>query len=102
MTLNIIVKGGKKSGGMSGEEMAHYLAKKVDRQAEQEKAGYKERALEARKYGQSVSGGENFRAVRSVDLATYMRHEQERPGCMSDPEYSRDYAKSNPESVIGS
>ena len=87
---------------MSGEEMAHYLAKKVDRQAEQEKAGYKERALEARKYGQSVSGGENFRAVRSVDLATYMRHEQERPGCMSDPEYSRDYAKSNPESVIGS
>jgi len=87
---------------MSGEEMAQYLAKKVDRQAEQEKAGYKQRALAARKYGQSVGGGENFRAVRSVDLATYMRHEQERPGCMSDPEYSRAYAKANPESVIGS
>ena len=38
---------------MSGEEMAQYLAKKVDRQAAQEKAGYKERALAARKYGQS-------------------------------------------------
>ena len=87
---------------MSGEEMAQYLAKKVDRQAAQEKAGYKQRALAARKYGQSVSGGKNFRAVRSVDLVTYMRHEQERPGCMSDPEYSRAFAKSNEETVIGS
>lgn len=87
---------------MSGEEMAHYLSKKVERDAEREKAGYKKRALKARKYGQSVSGGENFRAVRSVDLATYMRHEQERPGCMSDPEYSRSFAKANPETVIGS
>ena len=102
MSLNIIVKGGKRSGGMSGEEMAQYLAKKVDQQAAREKAGYKQRALAARKYGQSVSGGKNFRAVRSVDLSTYMRHEQERPGCMSDPEYSRAYAKANPESVIGS
>lgn len=82
--------------------MAHYLSKKVERDAEREKAGYKERALKARKYGQSVSGGKNFRAVRSVDMATYMRHEQERPGCMSDPEYSRSFAKSNPETVIGS
>ena len=87
---------------MSGEKMAHYLSKKVERDAEREKAGYKERALKARKYGQSVSGGKNFRAVRSVDLATYMRHEQERPGCMSDPEYSRSFAKANPETVIGS
>ena len=87
---------------MSGEEMAQYLAKKVDRQAAQEKAGYKQRALAARKYGQSVGGGKNLRAVRSVDLVTYMRHEQERPGCMSDPEYSRAFAKSNEETVIGS
>jgi len=101
MSLNIIVKGGKRSG-MSGEEMAHYLAKKVDRQAAQEKAGYKQRALAARKYGQSVGGGKNLRAVRSVDLSTYMRHEQERPGCMSDPQYSKDFAKANPETVIGS
>jgi len=101
MSLNIIVKGGKRSG-MSGEEMAHYLAKKVDRQAAQEKAGYKQRALAARKYGQSVGGGKNLRAFRSVDLSTYMRHEQERPGCMSDPQYSKDFAKANPETVIGS
>lgn len=102
MSLNIIVRGGKRSVGMSGEEMAHYLSKKAEAQAEREKAGYKGRALAARKYGQSVSGGKDFRAVRSVDLTTYLRHEQERPGCMSDPEYSRDFAKKNPETVIGS
>jgi hypothetical protein len=101
MSLNIIVKGGKRSG-MSGEEMAHYLSKKVDRQAEQEKAGYEQRALAARKYGQSVGGGKELRAVRAVDMTTYLRHEQERPGCMSDPEYSKSFAKSNPETVLGS
>ena len=102
MSLNIIVRGGKRSGGMSGEEMAHYLSKKVDRQAEQEKAGYEQRALAARKYGQSVGGGKELRAVRAVDMTTYLRREQERPGCMSDPEYSKSFAKSNPETVLGS
>ena len=101
MSLNIIVKGGKRSG-MSGDEMARYLSKKVEAEAKREKAGYKQRALAARKYGKSVGGGKNFRAVRSVDLSTYMRHEQERPGCMSDPQYSKDFAKANPETVIGS
>jgi hypothetical protein len=102
MSLNIIVKGGKRSGGMSGEEMKRYLQNKVQAEAQREKAGYKKRALAARKYGQSVGGGKNFRAVSSIDLATYIRHEQERPGSMSDPEYRRDFAKKNPETVIGS
>ena len=87
---------------MSGEEMARYLSKKAEAQAEREKAGYQKRALAARKYGQSVGGGKNFRAVRSVDLTTYLRHEIERPGCMSDSEYSKSFAKKNPETVIGS
>ena len=51
MSLNIIVKGGKRSG-MSGDEMARYLSKKVEAEARREKAGYKQRALAARKYGQ--------------------------------------------------
>jgi len=102
MSLNIIVKGGKGSSDMSGEEMADYLSRKVEAEARREKAGYKERALKTRKYGQSAGGGKNFRAVSAIDMPTYMRHEQERPGCMSDPEYRRDFAKSNPETVIGS
>ena len=84
---------------MSGEEMKRYLQNKVQAEARREKAGYKKRALAARKYGQSVGGGKNFRAVSSIDLATYIRHEQ---GSMSDPEYRRDFAKKNPETVIGS
>lgn len=87
---------------MSGDEMARYLSKKVEAEARREKAGYQQRALAARKYGKSVGGGKNFRAVRSVDVTTYLRHEIERPGCMSDPEYSKDFAKKNPETVIGS
>ena len=87
---------------MSGEEMARYLSKKVEAEARREKAGYKQRALAARKYGKSVGGGKNFRAVRSVDVTTYLRHEIERPGCMSDSEYSRNFAQKNPETVMGS
>ena len=102
MSLNIIIKGGKRSGGMSSDEMANYLSKRVEAEARREKAGYKGRALKARKYGQSVGGSKNFRAVSSIDLATYIRHEQERPGSMSDPEYRKDFAKKNPETVLGS
>jgi hypothetical protein len=102
MSLNIIVKDGKGSGDMSGEEMAEYLGRQVEAEARREKAGYKKRALETRKYGQYAGGGKNFRAVSAIDMPTYMRHEQERPGCMSDPEYRRDFAKANPETVIGS
>ena len=71
MSLNIIVRGGKRSGGMSGEEMAHYLSKKAEAQAEREKAGYKGRALAARKYGQSVRRRERLPSssiCRSYDL----------------------------------
>ena len=62
MSLNIIVKGGKRSG-MSGEEMAHYLSKKVERDAEREKAGDRKRAIrsEERRVGKGgrSRGGES-------------------------------------------
>lgn len=102
MSLNIIVKGGKKSGGMSGEEMAHYLSKKVERDAEREKAGYRNRAIATRKAAEQVKGSGDFRLVSAIDSTTFLRHEIERRGCMSDPEYRKDFAKSNPETVIGS
>jgi hypothetical protein len=101
MSLNIIVKGGKRSG-MSGEEMAHYLSKKVERDAEREKAGYSKRAIAARKNAKKLSGGKDFRLVSAIDATTFLRHEIQSPGSMSDSEYRRDFAKSNPETVIGS
>ena len=101
MSLNIIVKGGKRSG-MSGEEMAHYLSKKVQRDAEREKAGYQGRALSARKNAEKLSGGKDFRLVSAIDATTFLRHEIQSPGSMSDSKYRRDFAKANPETVIGS
>jgi len=101
MSLNIIVKGGKRSG-MSGEEMAHYLSKKVERDAEREKAGYGKRAIAARKNAKKLSGGKDFRLVSAIDATTFLRHEIQSPGSMSDSEYRRDFAKSSPETVIGS
>ena len=102
MSLNIIVKCGNTSGGMSGEEMAHYLSKKVERDAEREKAGYRNRAIATRKAAEQVKGSGDFRLVSAIDSTTFLRHEIERRGCMSDPEYRKDFAKSNPETVIGS
>tara|TARA_R100000805_G_scaffold6623_1_gene8120 strand:- start:78 stop:344 length:267 start_codon:yes stop_codon:yes gene_type:complete len=88
---------------MSGEEMAHYLAKKVERDAEREKAGYRKRSLATRKAAEQVKGSGDFRLVSAIDSTTYLRHEQERPGCMSDFDgYRKDFAKANPETVIGS
>lgn len=87
---------------MSGEEMAHYLAKKVERDAEREKAGYRKRSLATRKAAEQVKGSGDFRLVSAIDSTTYLRHEQERPGCMSDAGYRKDFAKANPETVFGS
>ena len=87
---------------MSGEEMAHYLSKKVERDAQREKAGYQGRALSARKNAEKLGGGKDFRLVSAIDTTTFLRHELQNKGCMSDPQYRRDFAKSNPETVIGS
>lgn len=86
---------------MSGEEMAVYLSKKVEAQAKREKAGYMDRAVAARKAAEPLSKGENFRAVSVIDKTTYYRHELANPGCMSDPSYRASFAKSNPETVLG-
>jgi hypothetical protein len=87
---------------MSGEEMADYLSRKVEADARREKAGYRNRSIATRKAAEKVKGSGDFRLVSAIDSATFLRHEQERPGAMSDPEYRRDFAKSNPETVIGS
>jgi len=56
---------------MSGEEMAHYLSKKVERDAEREKAGYGKRAIAARKNAKKLGGGKDFRLVSAIDATTF-------------------------------
>jgi len=68
---------------MSGEEMAHYLSKKVERDAEREKAGYSKRAIAARKNAKKLGGGKDFRLVSAIDATTFLRHEiQTRAVCL--------------------
>lgn len=85
---------------MSGEEMAEYLTRKAESDAAREKAGYRNRSIATRKAAEQVKGSGDFRLVSAIDSTTFLRHEIERPGSMTDPEYRKDFAKANPETVI--
>jgi len=100
MSLNIIVKGGKRSGN-SQEEIAYYLRKANEQAVVREKAGYHQRQAQVRKAAKSLEGSKgDFRLARVTDMATYLRHEQERPGCWADKGFQKDFEKSNPECKI--
>jgi hypothetical protein len=96
MGLNIIVRSGSK-GRVSDSEVSESLAKRIDAEQSREKAGYKERSRRQRAEADKLRGGKNFKPVAVYDMATYMRHEQQNPGCMSDPQYKKDFLKANPE-----
>jgi len=100
MSLNIIVRGGKRSSS-SEQEIAYYLRKETERAAMHEKKNYEARQEQARKSAKSLEGGKgDFRLARVTDLTTYMRHQQERPGCWGDKQFTKDFEKSNPETVV--
>jgi hypothetical protein len=96
MGLNIIVKS-ESRGRVSDSEVSESLAKRIDAEQAREKAGYKERSRRQRAEADKLKSGNGFKPVAVYDMATYMRHEQQNPGCMSDPEYKRSFLKSNPE-----
>ena len=100
MSLNIIVRGGKKSGN-SQEEIAYYLRKANEQAAIREKSGYAKRQAQVRKAAKSLEGGKgDFRLARVTDMTTYLRHEQQRPGCWADKGFTKDFEKANPEVVV--
>jgi|TARA_R100000479_G_C6274532_1_gene160714 hypothetical protein len=100
MSLNIIVRGGKKSRS-SQDEIAYYLRKENERAAVREKAGYAQRQKQARKAAKALEGSKgDFRLARVTDLTTYVRHEQERPGCWADKGFRKDFENSNPECKV--
>jgi hypothetical protein len=96
MGLNIIVRSGSR-GRVSDSEISESLAKRIDAEQAREKAGYKERSRRQRAEADKLKVGKDFKPVAVYDMATYMRHEQQNPGCMSDPEYKRSFLKANPE-----
>lgn len=97
MPLNIIVKGSSKR--RSSGEVARDLHDQTAKVIQAEKAGYMKRQLQARKQAENT-GSESFKPVAVYDARTWFRHEAERPGCMSDPEYRKDYLKKNPEAKL--
>lgn len=100
MSLNIIVRGGKKSRS-SQDEIAYYLRKENEQAAIREKAGYAQRQKQARKAAKAFEGGKgDLRLARVTDLTTYVRHEQERPGAWADKGFQKDFEKSNPECKV--
>lgn len=98
MSLNIIVKGGKKR--VSSGEMARDLYEKNTEAMAREKHGYMDRQLKARKQMERETGGDNIRPSAVIDAKTYFRHEQQNPGCMSDSTYRKEFFRDNPETKL--
>jgi len=100
MSLNIIVRGGRKSSS-SQDEIAYYLRKHNEASVKREKAGYAKRQTKARKAAKAFEGGKgDLRLARVTDLTTYVRHEQERPGCWADKGFVKDFERANPECKV--
>jgi hypothetical protein len=95
MSVNIIVKGGKRKD--SSEEVARHLAGETDKAMDRDKAGYMDRQLNAREAARSQSQNGDLRPTGVIDMKTYMRHEQMRPGCMTDSTYRKEFYRDNPE-----
>ena len=97
MSLNIIIKK-PGQGGASSEEIAESMARHNKEAAVREKAEYREKSRKLRKAAESLRGGKgSFRLESVMDARTYMRHEQERPGCMADDTYRKELLRDNPE-----
>jgi len=97
MSLNIIVKSGT-NDRKSNAEIAEGLARANEEAVVREKATYKERSRELRKAAEEIRKGNGaFRLESVMDARTYMRHEQDRPGCMSDDSYRKELLRDNDE-----
>ena len=100
MSVNIIIKKG--GGNPSSEEMAEDLANRTDEAIRRETYNRDKRQRAARIEADKVMGpSEHMRPASVSDVQTYMRHEPANPGCMSDPEYKRDFLRRNPDCRVG-
>ena len=106
MSLNIISYGGgngyRRKVKISDEEYSSQLADLNDQRLAESNAGYMKRQLKHRKQfeGKDFSKAP-MRPISTIDAEVYFAHEMKNEGCMSDPEYHKDFVKSNPECKIG-
>ena len=106
MSVNIISSssgsGYRRKRGISDGEYSSNLADENDKRLAESNAGYMKRQLGHRKQfeGKDFSNAP-MRPVSTIDAQTYFAHEMKNEGCMSDPEYHKDFVKSNPECKVG-
>jgi hypothetical protein len=96
MSLNIITHGTRKPR-VSNEEVAETLARANEEAVIREKHQYKERSRQIRKEAEKMNFGKGVRVQGVYDARTLMRHEQQNPGCTSDPSYMRELRRDNEE-----
>ena len=97
MSLNIIIKNGN-NDRKTNAEIARGLARSNEETAVQGKANYTKRSRKLRKGAEKFRKGDGaFRLESVIDARTYMRHEQDRPGSMSDDTYRKELLRDNPE-----
>ena len=101
MSVNIISYG---SGGsfkgrrkVSQEETSEQICQVNDQRSKESNAGYMKRQLEHRKQFEGKEHKGAFRPVSTIDAEVYMRHAANRPGCWSDPSYTKEFIRDNPE-----
>lgn len=100
MSLNIIVKGGKKS--VSDAEYVAKLKARNERDAQAERATYKDRQRQVAKQHQHLKGTQlkNMKPVGAIDARTFIRWEQESPGFWNDNASRKKFYSDNPECRI--
>ena len=97
MSLNIIIKSGT-NDRQTNAQIAEGLARVNQEAVVREKATYDKRSRKLRKAAEKIRKGNGaFRLESVMDARTYMRHEQDRPGCMSDDTYRKELLKHNDE-----
>ena len=80
--------------------MAEIMEKIIGPEVEREKAGYMQRQLKWAKenYDRGSQWQEAMgQKIGSIDLATFVRWQQEVPGCWDDPDFVKRFLAANPE-----
>ena len=96
MSLNIIIKSG--NNRQTNAQIAEGLSRANQEAVIREKATYDKRSRKLRKGAEKFRKGNGaFRLESVMDARTYMRHEQARPGSMSDSTYREELLRDNPE-----
>jgi hypothetical protein len=78
------------------------MAQENERAAIREKATYEKRQRQVAKSAEHLkgAGGKHLKPVGAIDARTFLRWEQQEPGCWGDDSFRDKYYKDNPDARI--